>query len=70
MGLLVLSNSCKKDEDNGGPKKDAVLTTAVVTDITQTGAIAGGNISNDGGMEVTARGVCWGKSESPSIKPA
>lgn len=68
MGLLVLSNSCKKDEDNGGPKKDAVLTTAVVTDITQTGAIAGGNISDDGGMEVTARGVCWGKSESPSIK--
>jgi len=67
MGLLVLSNSCKKDEDNDDPKNVAVLTTADVTDITQTGAIAGGDITNDGGVEVTARGVCWGTSESPSI---
>ncbi|HOZ52963.1 MAG TPA: hypothetical protein PLU17_13950, partial [Chitinophagaceae bacterium] len=35
------------------------LTTNGVTDIAQTTATCGGNVTSDGGAVVTARGVCW-----------
>ena len=43
------------------------LTTSSVTLITQTSAAAGGNITSDGGVEVTARGVCWSTHTVPLI---
>jgi len=42
------------------------LTTALASDITATTAISGGNITNDGGAAVTARGVCWSTSANPT----
>lgn len=44
-----------------------LLTTTAVTNITRTTAVSGGTISGDGGAVVTARGVCWNTSGSPSI---
>ncbi len=44
-----------------------VLVTAAVTSITATTAISGGTISSDGGFPVTARGVCWNTTGSPTI---
>jgi uncharacterized protein (TIGR02145 family) len=44
-----------------------VVTTKAVTDITLTTAKSGGDISSDGGAEVTAKGVCWNTSENPTI---
>ncbi len=44
-----------------------VLTTSDITAITQTTATAGGNISDEKGGSVTARGVCWSISENPTI---
>ena len=41
------------------------VTTAIISDITQTTAIAGGNVTDDGGDPVTNRGVYWGTSEDP-----
>ena len=61
--LLVFLNSCEKDD----PKSLAVLTTTGVTEITQTTAISGGNISNDGGAPITSRGICWSTNQSPTI---
>jgi uncharacterized protein (TIGR02145 family) len=43
------------------------LTTAAVTGITTNSAISGGNISSDNGASVTARGVCWSNSPTPTI---
>jgi hypothetical protein len=43
------------------------LTTSEVTDITFTSASSGGNITNEGGSEVIARGVCWSITEDPTI---
>ena len=64
IGLLfVFSNSCEKDD----PKSMAQLTTTVVSEITQTSAISGGNITNDGGAAVSARGICWSTNQSPTI---
>lgn len=43
------------------------LTTWEVSEIAETKAISGGNISADGGALVTARGVCWSTSQNPTI---
>ncbi|HBC78155.1 MAG TPA: hypothetical protein DEO60_14960 [Bacteroidales bacterium] len=43
------------------------LTTLAVTGITSTGAVSGGNITKDGGVEVTARGICWSSVANPTI---
>jgi hypothetical protein len=43
------------------------ITTNAVTNITQTTATCGGNVTSDGGTTVTARGVCWSTSSSPTI---
>ncbi len=45
----------------------ASLTTADTSNITQTTAICGGNIINNGGVNVTERGVCWSTSTNPTI---
>jgi uncharacterized protein (TIGR02145 family) len=45
----------------------ATLTTDDVSSITQTTAVSGGNITDDGGGNITARGVCWSISQSPTI---
>lgn len=43
------------------------ITTSAVKDITSDGAVCGGNITSDGGSEVTRRGLCWSLSENPTI---
>ena len=43
------------------------LVTAVVSEITQTSAIAGGNITDDGGAPITIRGICWSTNQAPTI---
>ncbi|HOW09920.1 MAG TPA: FISUMP domain-containing protein [Bacteroidales bacterium] len=58
-GIAAL-NGCKKDKDM------PTLTTTAVTGITTTAASSGGNITDDGGAEVTARGVCWGTATGPT----
>ena len=46
------------------------VTTSTVSNIAATTATCGGNITADGGAEVTARGVCWSTSENPTIADA
>jgi len=73
LGLLTLAliiTGCKKDDNNGnddGNQKLPVLTTDAVTDITGTTAVSGGNITDNGGTAIIARGVCWSKTEEPTI---
>ena len=45
----------------------ASITTAEVTQIGLYGAVCGGNISNDGSYDITARGVCWSTQPNPTI---
>ena len=44
-----------------------IVTTTPLSIITQTTATCGGNISSDGGATVTARGVCWSTSPTPTL---
>ena len=64
MGLVILTGTCKKEEDKG---QIPVLTTSDVTGITTISAICGGYITSDGGTAITARGVCWSITQTPTI---
>ena len=43
------------------------ISTSVISNLTYSSAISGGNISADGNVTVTARGVCWSSSSNPTI---
>lgn len=43
------------------------LTTTTVSGLTTNSAISGGTITTDGGGSITARGVVWGTSTSPTV---
>ena len=45
----------------------ATVTTATTTAITMTTATSGGNVTNNGGATVTARGICWSTTANPTI---
>lgn len=49
------------------PVETPTLTTNTVSAVSATTATAGGNITNDGGAPITARGVCWSTSPDPTI---
>jgi uncharacterized protein (TIGR02145 family) len=44
----------------------ATLTTSAITSITLTTAVSGGNVITDGGGSITARGICWSTTASPT----
>ena len=48
-------------------KELASLTTNNASDITTNSVTSGGNITNGGGADITARGVCWSTSQSPAV---
>lgn len=62
--LLMLSNSCKKDDNNSTVP---VLATSALNDMTQSTVICGGNVTSDGGSIITVRGVCWSIGTAPTI---
>lgn len=43
------------------------LSTAAITDITGNAATGGGNVTGSGGADVTARGICFGINQSPTV---
>ena len=43
------------------------VTTDTLSNITDTTAICGGNVSSDGGSAVIARGVCWNTTQNPTV---
>ena len=44
-----------------------IIATDPVASITKTTAVSGGNISNDGGSAITARGIVWNKTGNPLV---
>jgi uncharacterized protein (TIGR02145 family) len=58
-----LSVRCLNDEGNPLP----TVTTTAVSNIAQTSATGGGNVTSDGGATVTARGVCWSTNQNPTV---
>ena len=44
------------------------VTTTAISEITQITAMGGGEVTEDGNAEVTARGICWSIIENPTIE--
>jgi uncharacterized protein (TIGR02145 family) len=57
--ILITANACKKGDL-------PILTTTPVTSVTTTTVMTGGNITDDGGSDITARGVCWNTTGNPT----
>ncbi len=58
---VVLLTGCREDP------VVPTLTTTVVSNITRNTASTGGNITANGGADVTSRGVCYGTASLPEI---
>ncbi|TSA29402.1 MAG: hypothetical protein D4R67_02035 [Bacteroidetes bacterium] len=63
MTALLTYISCSKTEPI---TQIPTVTTGLISAITQTSAIAGGNVTSAGGSAVTARGVCWSTNPGPT----
>lgn len=63
LSLPTFFNSCKQEDTYS----KATIETSQITSITEASAKCGGTIISDGGSEITARGVCWSTSPSPTI---
>lgn len=62
-GIIPIMNFCKKEIVPTLP----VLTTVIVSGISPTAAVSGGNITSDGSASITTRGVCWATSTNPTV---
>ncbi len=63
--VLLIVSGCSKENDN--TLTAPILSTNVVTGITSTTALGGGNISDDGGAGITSRGICWSTASNPTL---
>jgi len=71
IAVVIFMMACDKDEivspEEEQPVVTPTVTTAEIIDITETTAIGGGEITDDGGAEITARGTVWSTSVNPII---
>jgi hypothetical protein len=58
---ILLFNACKKDKPS-----TARLTTSVVTEVSYTSAISGGDVTDEGGATVFSKGISWNTSADPT----
>jgi len=61
FGTAIYLPSCKKEAIR------PVVRTSAVSDITQTSALTGGTVTDDGDAAVTEYGICWSTSPNPTI---
>jgi hypothetical protein len=64
--------SCKKNATSYSTNTQVMVSlpnvsTSNITSVRETSAIAGGDVVSAGNSFVTARGVCWSSSHSPTI---
>lgn len=59
--FCLILHSCKKDKHT-----PPLVTTTSVSSISSTTATSGGEVTNDGGATVSARGVCWSTGQTPT----
>ena len=61
--LIAILFSCKKEE---APKVIPTVKSKSVTGITAATASGGGEVTSEGGVPVTLRGVCWSTNQNPT----
>ena len=58
--MILITTACKKEDIPS-------LSTLELTEITDSSAVCGGEITDNGGAEITARGVVYSTSTNPKI---
>lgn len=53
-----------------GPTSPPTVTTSPITDVSIHTATGGGNVTHDGSIALTYRGICWSTSTNPTITDA
>jgi uncharacterized protein (TIGR02145 family) len=61
--IIISAFSCKSDNVTFFSPS---VTTTPATMVLYTSALSGGTVTDDGGSDVFARGVCWGTSSGPT----
>lgn len=64
-GVLLFLSSCSKEDVTSGTP---VVITFKVTEITQFTAVSGGDVTDDGGVAIVERGVCWSNTGTPTVE--
>ena len=59
--LILTVSACKNDK-----VMLSTIITIEVTDISNRGAMSGGNVTNDGGSPIVSKGVCWNTTGNPT----
>ena len=62
-----VSVRCVRDENGSSTIQLPTITTSLVSNVAETSASCGGNVTSDGGASITARGVCWSTLQNPTI---
>lgn len=69
-GFNSMRTVAKTFKTEGGSGPTIILPTVVtgeVTEITSSSAKGSGEVTNNGGAEVTERGICWSTNENPTL---
>ncbi|MRR24082.1 hypothetical protein EG830_14015, partial [bacterium] len=61
LSFLIIFQSCVKDPT------EPCLTTYPATEVTSNSAKITGEVTDEGGAEVTVRGICWGETINPTV---
>jgi uncharacterized protein (TIGR02145 family) len=72
---ILLLFGCENNDSVSPENNDSVspqehlptITTAEITDITPYTAIGGGDVTDDGGYGIIARGIVWGRFPNPTL---
>lgn len=62
--VLCIIYSCQKNEKSG---ELPIVTTKQIEEITDNSVICGGIVTDDGGLPITKRGVCYATNINPAI---
>ncbi len=77
LTILSIVNACKKEKNDKEPDTktvDSVKTinlpiviTNEINTVTDSSAMGGGSITDDGGADISARGLCWATTPTPTV---
>ncbi|HEY0897960.1 MAG TPA: hypothetical protein VGD90_01455, partial [Sphingobacteriaceae bacterium] len=68
LAVLILITGCSKDPDQPQGTIDLItINTADPSQVSQTSAVSGGSIQEDGTNTIRARGVCWSTAKNPTV---
>jgi len=66
--VLIAFQACEPEpEEQPLPITKPEVSTFAVYSITYKTAASGGEVTNDGGAQITSRGICWSTNNNPTI---